>query len=214
MCSPPPYYGGGSQRDGLCHAADCELLDPQLLTDTNRTMVFSEHYYKRMEMRVARFNSWHLGGVAHELGHALGLPHDDGGAAERPFGVSLMGEGNLTYRQAVWGGGPPTYLGRASVLQLASLGLLTGNDHGRWDRVKSKFQSLNFIATNDTLRIQGVVTSAVPAYAVIAYAWPGERDDDHVAQTFPCVFKQPAASMLSAVRSRCGRRGLNRAALR
>jgi hypothetical protein len=191
-----PYYGGGSQRAGLCHAADCELLDPLLLTETNRTMVFSEHYYKRMEMTVARFNSWYLGGVAHELGHALGLPHDDGGVTEKQFGISLMGEGNLTYRQELWGGGPPTYLGRASVLQLASLGLLIGKDHGRWDRVKSKFQSLNFIATNDTLLIQGVITSAVPAYAVIAYAWPSERDDDHFAQTFPCLVNDGAFTLV------------------
>ena len=65
-----PYYGDGSsnQRRGLCHAADCELLDPQLLTETGRTMVFSEHYYARKEPTVALFNSWYLGfcpGVVH-----------------------------------------------------------------------------------------------------------------------------------------------------
>src|SRR6266550_7405437 len=39
-----PYYGesGSSQRNGLCHAADGELLDPLLLAETNRTMVFTE----------------------------------------------------------------------------------------------------------------------------------------------------------------------------
>src|ERR1700677_924591 len=92
-----PYYGGGSQRGGMCHAADCELLDPLLLTNTNRAMVFTEHYYPRFETTVARFNSMYLGGTAHELGHALGLPHDDGGESEKSFGVSLMGEGNSTY---------------------------------------------------------------------------------------------------------------------
>jgi hypothetical protein len=183
-----PYYGdgGSSQAGGLCHAADCELLDPLLLRETNRPMVFTEHYYPRFKTTVARFNSMYLGGVAHELGHALGLPHDDGGMPEQKFGVSLMGGGNLTYRQELWGGGPPTYLGRASALQLASHPLFTGSDRGRWDDAEGGFKSLEFSTTNGALRIQGVVTGAIPAYAVIAYAW---LKDDHSARTFPCVLK-------------------------
>ena len=169
-----PYYGSGSQRGGICHAADCELLDPLLLRDTNHNIVFTEHYYPRMKMSVAKFNSWYLGGVAHELGHGLGLPHDDGGEAEKSFGVSLMGGGNLTYREELWGGGPPTYLGRASVLQLLSEPLFTGSDRGRWDSVDGFCSALQFSATNDTLRIEGAITDAIPAYAVIAYVWHGD----------------------------------------
>jgi len=191
-----PYYGEGSQRGGMCHAADSELLDPFLLMKTNRPMIFTEHYYPRVETTVARFNSVYLGGTAHELGHALGLPHDDGGGPERSFGVSLMGDGNLTYRQELWGGGPPTYLGRASALQLASHPLVTGSDYGRWDTVKSAFKSLEFSAKNATLRIQGIVTGSVPPYAVIAYAWPeSDHTDDHSALTFPCVLKDGAFTL-------------------
>jgi hypothetical protein len=189
-----PYYGDPSKSPGcgVCHAADCELLDPLLLMETNRQMVFTEHYYPRRQMTVAQFNSWYLGGAAHELGHGLGLPHDGGGESEKSFGVSLMGEGNLTYRQELWGGGPPTYLGRASVLQLASHPLITGSDHGRWDEAKSAFQSLEFSVTNKTLRIQGVATGAIPPYAVIAYLW---QTDDHLAQTFPCVLQNGAFTL-------------------
>ena len=187
-----PYYGGGSQRGGICHAADCELLDPLLLTDTNRMMAYTEHYYPLQRQTVAKFNSWYLGGTAHELGHGLGLPHDDGGAAEKTFGISLMGAGNLNYREEVWGGGPPVYLGRASALQLLSHPFFAGSNRGRWDATEGVFKSLIFSSTNSTLKIQGVVTGAIPAYAVIAYVW---HDDDHHAQTFPCVLKDGAFTL-------------------
>jgi hypothetical protein len=191
-----PYYGGGWEQGGLCHAADCELLDPLLLTATNRPMVLTEHYYPRFETTVARFNSMYLGGVAHELGHALGLPHDDGGELEQKFGVSLMGEGNLTYREELWGGGPPTYLGRASVLELASFPLFSGSNRGRWDNAKGAFKSLAFTAVENTIRIQGRVTGAIPPYAVIAYAWPvSDQMDDHFARTFPCVLTNGAFTL-------------------
>lgn len=183
-----PYYGAGSQRNGLCHAADCELLDPLLLHDTNQTIVYTEHYYPRMQQTVAKFNTWYLGGVAHELGHCLGLPHDNGGAAEQSFGVSLMGIGNLTYREEVWGDGPPTYLGRASVLQLLSQPLFTGSNRGRWNNVKTLCDALAFSVTNGMVHIEGAITDAIPAYAVIAYVW-GDKADDHMARTFPCVVK-------------------------
>ncbi len=183
-----PYYGGGSQRGGMCHAADCELLDPLLLTDTNRTMVISEHYYKSLKITVAKFNSMYLGGIAHELGHALGLPHDNGGAAEKAFGVSLMGVGNLTYREELWNGGEPTYLGRASILQLLSNPLISGTDRGRWKDAESTFKSLKFFASNDAVSIHGTVAGSIPPYAVIAYVWPEDSEiDDHWARTFPCV---------------------------
>ncbi len=186
-----PYYGSGSQRNGICHAADCELLDPLRLTVTNRTLDLSRGPTSIPNtITVARFNSWYLGGVAHELGHCLGLPHDNGGEAEASFGVSLMGIGNLTYREEVWGGGPPTYLGRASVLQLLSEPLFTGSNRGRWDSVPRSFSGLNFSATNGAVRIEGVATDAMPAYAVIAYVWPdSDQMDDHEARTFPCVVR-------------------------
>src|SRR6185503_4894059 len=66
-----PYYGNGMSRNGLAHAADCELLDPVQLTNKQQRIVYTEHYYPRKEQSVAQFNSMYLGGIAHELGHGL-----------------------------------------------------------------------------------------------------------------------------------------------
>jgi hypothetical protein len=179
-----PYYGSGSQRHGLCHAADCELLDPQLLSDTRTKMVFTEHYYPRVEQTVAGFNSMYLGGTAHELGHALGLFHDAGMKRENESGLSLMGSGNRSYRNEVWGGDDPAYLARVSALHLASHPFFTGSNRGRDEEIHGGIEGVIFASEPRTLRIRGRVTGAIPAYAVVAYVWP-TGTTDHASRTFP-----------------------------
>lgn len=179
-----PYYGGGTQRHGLCHAADCELLDPKLLSDVHRKMVFAEHYYPRVEQTVAGFNSMYLGGIAHELGHALGLFHDAGMKRENAAAASLMGSGNLHYRSEVWGGETSAYLARVSALHLASHPFFTGSNRGRDDEIRRGIEGVTFASEPHALRIRGRVTDAVPAYAVVAYVWP-TGTTDHASRTFP-----------------------------
>lgn len=184
-----PYYGGGTARAGLFHAADCELLDPQLLTATNKKIVYTEHYYPRMEQTVARFNSWYLGGIAHELGHGLGLDHDSASPTEQRFGTSLMGGGNHTYRQELWGGGKPSFLSRGSALQLAAHPLFTGSNRGRWDKVGAGFERLEFRTEGGKLRITGKASGDIPPYAVVAYTLPVSAKTDHGSLTYPAGLK-------------------------
>ena len=181
-----PYYGAGwsDQRRGLCHAADCDLLDPLLLPQKDTPFVFKEHNYERMKMTVAKFNSWYLGGIAHELGHGLGFPHDNGGPGEAP-GVSLMGGGNLHYREDVWGGRKPSYLALATALRFAAHPLTTQSDKARWQKADARLENLNASAKSGTLHIAGRVVASVPTCAVIATVWRGKADaDDHGAMTF------------------------------
>lgn len=192
-----PYYGATdcSQQWGLCHAADCDLLDVALLTETKRKIVYTEHYYARREQTYARFNTAYLGGIAHELGHGLGLPHDAGAAGEERFGTSLMGAGNHTYRQEVWGGGKPTVLSRSSALQLLSHPLFTGSNHGRSTEPGAAFAALTFSADGRTLRLHGRAGGLVAAYAVIAYVWPASSKTNHGARSFPVVLDGSAFSL-------------------
>lgn len=193
-----PYYGDGAsdQRAGLCHAADCELLDPVLLRETRKKIVYTEHYFPRKQQTLARFNSWYLGGIAHELGHGLGLDHDAGSFAEIRFGTSLMGGGNHTYRQETWGGGGPTYLSRATVLQLAAHPLVTGSDRGRRDDIGTALRDVRFSAAGRGLKIEGKVAGEIPAYAVAAYVClTRDGDMDHASESFPALIKDGAFSL-------------------
>ena len=150
----------------------------------------TEHYYPRVEESVAEFNSKYLGGTAHELAHCFGLPHDNGSPAERQFGVSLMGRGNLNYRRDVWHGGEPAYLARASALRLISHPLVTGSDRGRWQSADGDFESLRFSSLPGGVRIEGNVTGKIPVYAAIAYSWPTRSTTDHDARTHAGRFER------------------------
>ena len=69
---------------------------------------------------LGKHNSIFIGGMAHELGHALGLPHCRGSADEAQLGTALMGSGNRTFGDEIRGEGRGTFLSRAHALRLAS----------------------------------------------------------------------------------------------
>jgi hypothetical protein len=186
-----PYYGNGTSRNGLAHAADCELLDPVQLTNKQQRIVYTEHYYPRKEQSVAQFNSMYLGGIAHELGHGLGLPHDAGSPAERQKpGTSLMGGGNLNYREDLWGGKNPSYLSIASALRLVSHPLITGSNRDRWAVPDTRLGGLDIVEKEKRWLLQGRVSGKMEAYGVVASLCgrdpkTGKLRDDHGAISIP-----------------------------
>src|SRR5690606_23776384 len=72
MSQNSPYYASGGLRNGTAWQVDSALLDAGLLKEKEPQL--RDGQYGRIS--VGRYNSIFVGGVCHELGHALGLPHN------------------------------------------------------------------------------------------------------------------------------------------
>ena len=116
-----PYAGGGGPGGGTAWVYDDERVDARLLPSREPGGWYNG------PCSIGRFNTHYIGGVAHELGHAFGLPHDSERASERRIrGRSLMGGGNHTYGEELRGEGPGTFLSPASTLPRSVHPLFTG----------------------------------------------------------------------------------------
>ncbi len=168
-----PYYGdgGSDHRKGHCFAADCRLLDTSHLKDTRKRIVFWEHNGDR-DQTLAAFNSSYIGGVAHELGHGLGLPHNSQNRRELlAMGNALMGGGNHTYRKELWDK-RGSFMTLASCLRLATHPLFTGSDRAISQPANTRLSDLRFEAEQTALLVSGRVEADVEAVGVIVYVDP------------------------------------------
>ncbi len=169
-----PYFGVGSMSNGICQVADCEKLDVGLLKDTIQRMSFSEMAIKYKECSVAEFNSWYIGGIAHEMGHIFGLPHDYGHPSEiNATVISLMGQyGSRHYREYLWRGKTSSFFSSASVLQLISHPIFTqSNKSGNLIRYLN-LPNLTFNKNEKGITLIANVQSEDRPYGVIALIRP------------------------------------------
>ena len=85
---------------------------------------------------LGRYNSIFIGGIAHELGHALSMPHNTERPDMAPWGKSLMGSGNRTYGEEFRtievdeSKGKGSFLPFADALRLASHPSFSGSIKG------------------------------------------------------------------------------------
>ncbi len=183
MSQNSPYYATGSNRSGTAWQVDSPLLDLALLEA--REPLLRDGQYGRISP--GRYNSIFIGGVIHELGHALGLPHN----RERPdqreaFGTALMGSGNRTYGEERRSEGKGTFLTLGEALRLASHPMFSSSVRGFDAKANSKLMDVKFEPRGKTFTFSARVVADPPAYAVIGYTDP-EGNSNYNATTATAV---------------------------
>ncbi len=179
-----PYYASGDSRSGTAWQVDSPLLDADLLAVKDQ--MIQDKQYGRISL--GKYNSIFIGGVCHELGHALGLPHCKECAAARAVrGTALMGSGNRTYGDELRGEGRGSFLSLPHALKLAAHPQFSGSVKQMETRVQAEFSGWQFKPSSDGLVVSGVVTPKLPVHAVLAYADPsgGGDYDSEIAAAVP-----------------------------
>lgn len=171
-----PYYAGGNHQSGTAYQLDSAELDTTNIPLTEPLIEDGE--YGRISL--GRHNSIFIGGIAHELGHALGLPHVEARPGESAHGrTALMGSGNRTYFEELRGEGEGTFITLAHALRLASHPQFSGSTRGLTLPVRASLLDREIRPANDQKQFlfRARIESAIPAYAVIGYLDPEEKGD-------------------------------------
>ena len=167
-----PYYAGGNHRGGTAWQLDSPELDPKNLPLKQPKIMDGEYGRISLGKHVSIF----IGGIAHEMGHAFGLPHCRETRVQREaFGTALMGAGNRTYFDEVRKEGKGSFIPLAHALRLASHPQFSGTVKGMQKRTQVDFLEMSVKADGQNFTLEGRIDSNLPAYAVIAYLDPEGR---------------------------------------
>lgn len=170
-----PYVGGGNARGGTAWVFDDAKLDPKLLASKEPGGCYGS------PCSLGQFNTHYIGGVAHELGHALGLPHDcqrDGEQSKK--GHSLMGSGNHTYGEELRGEGAGTFLSAASALPLSAHPLFSGKRKSPVE-LTCEVEDLSAVADKVKLTLTGRLQGGPRVVGIVAYNDRQDIGDDYDA---------------------------------
>ena len=168
-----PYAGGGGHLSGFAWAYDDAMLDPDKLKSKE-----PGGYYHR-PCSIGEFNSHYIGGIAHELGHGLGLPHVCQKKADR--GVALMGSGNHTWGREQRGEGPGTFLTTASAMQLSANHLFADELQEPRRRATCQLREFDAQWKDGRLTITGRLAADPPVHGLIAFNDNYARRSDYDA---------------------------------
>lgn len=175
-----PYVGCGNPWSGTAWVYDDARLDARLLD----SCITGGYYGKPCSL--GEFNSHYIGGVAHELGHAFGLPHDCERDSDRPQrGYSLMSCGNHTYGQECRGEGKGTFLSAASALPLSVHPLFTGKSKPS-AAMDCQLVELQTHCTESTLILRGRIKGTLSVVGLVAHNDPQAIPHDYNAVGWIC----------------------------
>lgn len=165
-----PFFGNIIQDRGYCFAVDAPWLD------TNYTKTDGPKVWKGKTVGPA--NSALIGGIAHELGHGLGLPHSDEPPAEKTYGESLMASGNYTWRSELRKEGKGSYLLDTDAMLLIARPPFTGRVRDFDKQPRAEFRDLRFALTEGGLiQVTGNIITDIPAHAVKVCDDPPSNSD-------------------------------------
>lgn len=184
MSHHSPYYASGDSGGGTAWQVDSPLLDSALLG------VKDQHIQDKQYGRISlgKYISIFVGGVCHELGHALGLPHCKECAPARTLrGTALMGSGNRTYGNELRGEGRGSFLSLPHALKLAAHPQFSGSTKEIATPLKATFDAWQLTPKDKDLRVSATLKANLPVHAVLAYADPagGGDYDSEIASAVP-----------------------------
>lgn len=171
-----PYCGGGDNHAGTAWVYDDKLLDPRMLNSKE-----PGGYYGR-PCSVGEFNSHYIGGAAHEMGHAFGLPHVCQTKVEKKaHGLALMGGGNHSYGNELRGEGKGSFLSDNSALILSRNRYFAGDLPAALEKATCEFAELGARFDKGSLVISGRLAANPQAVGVAIYDDLASINDDYDA---------------------------------
>ncbi len=183
-----PYYASGTTRTGTAWQSDAPILNIDNLLNVSEADKVHSGQYGFITM--AHYDSIFIGGIAHELGHALSMPHDLERPDQAAWGKALMGSGNRTYGEELRGDtnteskGGGTFLPFADALRLASHPSFCGSIKGFDGVSNAQLTDVKFTTDGKKITYSAKVTANPPVYGVIGYMDPtGGQDYDATTAT-------------------------------
>lgn len=182
-----PFYGIGK----YCFALDYPYFDIKYLGENSP--------------KGRLLTKW-FGGMAHELGHGLNLPHNSAQVTEgEKLGTALMGSGNHTF------GLKPTFLTKASCAILNNCEVFATRKKRYYDKdTNFKLEGMEIAFTDDKVLVKGHFKTVLPINGVniyIDHSPYGQVNNDYDAESWTVKPRKDNHFAIEIPRSELHKRG-------